>query len=744
MIPIRCLSVFLVAVLAWTAQVFALTDTLEELIQEKGIIMLDLAARYPDAEAVILLYEEDVDQSRIINPVYISRHVVVKILKESAVEKFRTVKLPFYEEVKVVDMEARTINDGNIIKVKDIPERKPELEGQDADFIYAFEQRNTMFAVRSVEVNENPNAGDLLKISDNPVFHKKGAEVWRIRQIDFPEVRVGSVLEYFYRIEQKRIVLYERFFFQQEYPVLKSILSMHNAKLLRFAYEINNFTTKPEISFEPRFTNLESQYNNQIRTAMRTIDVTDRPENWQFYGHQFFQIQMDTLDAYPAWVPFAPPYGDVAPRADAFLREAVNLWQKSPQDIRIRTESFSPNWNFPVYRLSQSTIIDARRCRRAKDAIAEAIKDAASPEEKVAAAVRWTRENIKDNGELGKWDSYFWGCLPKDPDVVLRDGAGNAAEIVAFLVNALQLNDLWAYPAYAKTRDHGELLNKVFMEAQFDVPLVALEVGPRRFKFWQASTDIPLPVDHLDWSLEGVRVLINTSGENDITYRMDNLPVSPSTDSRSVINATLTLGQDGSVAGKLTQDLTGHLGAGLRHKLFVAPADQRGNIWEKSLTGTFSGIALQGQPSLDDPALFNSKYTATADVALEKVCSAVDGGLALNATMVTDPFSVWLSGEERELDVRFPFLAEFSCDIELKVPAGYALPDSLPEPLELRTKGLYYQRILAKKGGDTLLLKREFKMDEPALPVRNYNRRYASIFANIQKADAEKIILKKQ
>jgi Domain of Unknown Function with PDB structure (DUF3857) len=743
MILVRRLFFILAALSALGAQAFALTDTLEELIQEKSIIMPDLAARYPDAEAVIILDEKIIDQSRVINPVYIERHVVVKILKESAVEKFRTVKLPFYSEVKIVDFEARTINDGSLIKVRDIPERKVDLEGQDAGFIYPCEQRTTMYALRSVEVSSNPNAGDLLKISENPVFHKKKAEVWRIRQIDFPEVRVGSVLEYYYRIEQKRVVLYDRYFFQKMYPVLKASYIMRNAKLMRFLYKYNNFTTKPTIVFEPRFTNLESQYNNELRTAMRTIDVTSKPENWQFYGHHFISLQMDTLDAYPDNIPFGPVYNDYSPRVDVFLREAVNLWRKEEKDVRVRTEMFSPNWNYPANRLRKSTVMHERRARKSKEQIADVIKDAATPEEKVAAAVKWTRENIKDNGELRQWDNYFWGCLAKAPDEVLRDGTGNAAEIAAFLVNALQLNDLWVYPAYGKSRGNGKFLTDVFIETQFDIPLVALEVRSRKYKFWQASSDVAMPVDYVDYNLEGTKVLLNLSDADEISSKVEQLPASISENNRSVINAVMTLGGDGSVKGSLTQDLTGHMSTKLRREMVKVSEDQRVGAWEQSLSGKFTGVSTSGAPSIGDPSALSPKYSVSADVSLAGVSRSVDGGLAVKAGVLTDPFSSALSGEPREMAVTFPFMGEFSSDIEIKVPAGYALPDSLPAPAELKTRGLYYQRILAKKGGDTLLIKREFKLSMPVMPARSYNRRYGRIFADIQKMDAEEIVLPK-
>lgn len=740
MFAVRALLTILIVLVSFGSQGYALTGSLDELISQKGIIMPDLEARYPDAEAVIILDEKEIEQSRIINPVYIYRHVVVKIMKQSAVEKFRTVKVPYYQEVKISDFEARTINDGSIIKVRDFPERKPDLEGLDKGFIFPLEQGTTLFALRKEELNTNPGAGDLLKMNPNPVFYKKREDVWRIRQIDFPEVRVGSVIEYSYKIEQKRVVLYDRFLFQRQYPILKASYTMRNAKMLRFNYETNYFTSRPHRVFEPRFTNLESQNNIKVRTAMRTIDVSSNPDTWQLYGHYFLELKMDTVDAYPAGLPFAPPYPDICPRIDVFLREAVNLRQKGQNDFRVRTEGFASNWNFPIYRLSQKSLFDERQSRRAKEAVGEVIIGAEKPEDKVTAAVGWARGKYKDNRDIRNWDSFFWCWEARNPGRMLNETETNAADVAAFLVAALSWSDLAVYPGYGKTRARGKLLQRVCCETQFDTPLLALELASKRYKFWQPVNDIAMPADYIDYSLEGTTVMINTSLEGDVSFELKELPFLDADKSRSSLNASLSLGEDGTASGKLSLSSTGHLNAAVRRRLIDG---QGGDKWLELISGPSAGVSIDGSPEMDDPAAYTEKYNIAAGISIDRACRTVEGGLALKACLLTDPFSSPLTGEGRRFEVEFPHKAQFSYDIEIAVPGGYSLPDTLPKPVQLKSRAVTYSRIIAKTGEGTLLIKREFTVKQPVLQVRSYNRRYSKIFDKIQKADATEIVLPK-
>jgi hypothetical protein len=739
----RFLVLIVAALTVLGSKAYGLTKNLEELITEKGIVMPDLAARYPDAEAVIILDEKDIEQSRIVNPVYIARHVVIKIMKESAIEKFRTIKVPYYREVSFTDFQARTINGAQITDVKDIANRDVDLLGADKGFIFPLEQANTMYALRKEELNTEQAAGDLLKISDNPVIHDKGAAAFRIRQIDFPDVKVGSVIEYYYRIESKRFVLYDRYFFMQEYPVLKASYIMHNSKMLRFSYEPTNFVSKPTMVMENRFTNLENQYNTNVRTNLRTIDVSDNPDKWQFFGHVYFQLAMDTLAAYPTGTPFTPPYRDLTERIDVFLREGINLIQRGDNDYRTRAQSFSPSWNFVVHRMTVNYMVNERVARQAKTEIAKAIANASTPEEKVSAAVAWARQNIKDNGEMKSWDGYYWGSKPKMPDDLLRNKVGNADDINFFLVSALQLNGVPVYPAYTKSRERGLFLMKVISETQFDTPLIALETGSRRFKFWQPVSEVPLPADYVDASLGGTMVFVNQSGVEDVTFINTELPILPAESSVSQVKGTLTLGADGSMTGKVEQQVNGHLNATLRKKLSSTAEQERTAAWLSTLGGKFAGTGT-ATAQIGDLATAAGELKVSADVTLKGVAQATDKGLTVNAALINDPYCSLMPGEPRTLPVDFPYPADFQSTLEIAVPAGYAMPDSVPIPIELRTKGLYYNLVIAKQGPGTLLIKREFKMGEQGLPERIYNTRYVNILKQIHEADNRVILLKKK
>ncbi len=115
----------------------------------------------------------------------------------------------------------------------------------------------------------------------------------------------------------------------------------------------------------------------------------------------------------------------------------------------------------------------------------------------------------------------------------------------------------------------------------------------------------------------------------------------------------------------------------------------------------------------------------------------------MKAAVITDEYSPELSGENREYGLLLPHTADYKTSLEITVPAGYALPDSLPEPVELKTRGFYYNRIVAKQGPNTLLIKRDFNMGNLETSVRIYNRRFASILKQVHEADNLELVLKK-
>ncbi len=740
-----CSAVLLLAALFLSAaSVFALSSSLDDLLTSEEIIMpADLEQRYAGADAVIVLDRKEVDQQRSIDPVYIRRHVAVKVMNEQGVRKFSTVKVPYYREIKVNDFKAQVIRGSQVIAVNNIVNREVDRQGADKDFVYPLTIGCNVFFLRPIEVAYSRTSTDLLKLTYTDVFHKQQDKAWRIRQIDFPDLQVGDIIEYEYQFEDKRAQIYNRFYFEREYPALKLRHITMSARMLKFDYQVNNFKRKPTTVFEPRFTNLEEHDNIRIRNALRTFDINN-PDSWQFYGHQYFDVSLDTVAPLAANVPLAPPAASSAARIDILLSDIYNVWFANDTDARVRKEYFSPNWKFVFKRLSDRNLPNEGNCRNSIRAISKVIASANSPEEKVNAAVAWARENLKCVNELDKWESYYCSSKAKSADNLLRNKVGNRDDIAQFLVAALWFNNLPVFPFYTQSRDKGPVLKDVPIETQFDRTMLALEISRRRFKFWQPTLDVPMPADYIDYNYEGQMGYVNQSDEEDVIVETSQIKPSDASGHVCKLDGELELAADGTLSGTLSSSFNGHYAAGIKRKLLIEQA-AAADAWGAMLSGTWESLAVQGEPSLSGVQEPVATVTVGGNVSISGVGSAQGDGLLLKTAIVTDPFSSVLTGEEREQPVVFPHAGDVQSSIEITIPAGYALPDTMPEPVELKTRGFYYTRVVARQADNKLLIKRDFAVDgKLGISTRMYNRRYAPLYKQIQEADAVELLLVKK
>lgn len=721
----------------------ALSDNLDALIADNEIVMpADMDQRYAGADAVILLDRKEVDQGRTIDPVYVRRHTAVKIMTDEGVSRFSTIKIPYYREVKVNDIKAQIIRGSQTVEVNNIVNRDVDLENMDPEFVFPTAMGNNVFFLRPEEVADSRTSTDLLKLTTTEGFHKQGAEAWRIRQIDFPALRPGDVIEYEYQLEDKRAQIYGCYYFEREYPALKLQLVMKNARMMRFNYQLNNFTRRPQTLFEPRFNNLEEHDNMRIRNALRTVDLNN-PDSWQFHGHQYFEVTMDTVDAFPADLPLGPTYDGAAARVDFLLADIFNIWYAGDNDARVRKEYFSPSWNFVFNRINEHNLVDEGRSRRTIQEISKVIASASSPEAKVSAAVAWARENLKCNNELERWQGYYWSSKAESPDKVLGENVGNRDDIAHFLVSALWFNNLQVFPFYTKSRQRGELIKNVPIETQFDNTFIALEVSRRRFQIWQPVVDVPMPPEYIDCEYEGQVGFVNQSDKDDISVENADVPVTEASANICRIEGALDLAGDGTLSGTLNHTLNGHVTAKLKRNLLVRQQDPAA-AWAELLNSRWDGVTVTGAPQMSDPNEYSGQMTVSGNVSISGAAMAAGDGLVLKSSLVTDPYSIQLDGSERDVAVIYPHTGDFQSSIEINIPAGYALPDSMPEPVELKTRGFTYTRVVARQTDNKLMIKRDFTIDgDLTVAARVYNRRYAPLYKQVQEADTVELQLKK-
>ena len=284
--------------------------------------------------------------------------------------------------------------------------------------------------------------------------------------------------------------------------------------------------------------------------------------------------------------------------------------------------------------------------------------------------------------------------------------AGNSDDITHFVVSALWFNNLPVFPFYTKSREKGTLIKNLALETQFDQTLLALETSSRRYKYWQPTLDIPMPANYIACRFEGQQGFVNLSDEEDVNVESGEVPVSSATENVNRIEATLQLAADGSLSGTINNTLKGHFAAGMKRKLLVEKLDPT-QAWTAMLNGTWDQITVEGQPQVSGAEDLQASMSAAGTVKITGVASTADG-LVLKSAVATDPYSPDLGGEERDVAVVYPHTADVQTQITITIPAGYALPDVLPEPVELKTRGIFYNRVVARQSDNTLLIKRDF------------------------------------
>jgi len=154
-------------------------------------------------------------------------------------------------------------------------------------------------------------------------------------------------------------------------------------------------------------------------------------------------------------------------------------------------------------------------------------------------------------------------------------------------------------------------------------------------------------------------------------------------------------------------------------------------------------VQVNGPLQINGLDQVSDNITVDAEVTISALASQTAEGMVMKAAVITDEYSSKLSGERREYGLMFPHTVDYRTSLEITIPTGYTLPDSLPEPVELKTRGFYYNRVVAKENPNTLLIKRDFRMGYLEMPVRTYNRTFDSIFKQVHEADNLELVLKK-
>lgn len=466
-------------------------------------------------------------------------------------------------------------------------------------------------------------------------LEKSSGQVMQLK-FAFPEVQVGSVIEYRYLISKKNFFELPEWYFQQEIPVLWSELSVTIPSLLEYITLING--TPPQ---ERAPTSEREQVLNIPDAIVSTVSYYQknmpalRPDGYittmaDYYSRIRFQLQASRLNGY--------------------REEVFSSWEKTAKEL-INHEFFGKKY-------LRKAGLDAALAE-----LSPQLLGITKPEEQLQKIHQFVTHHMA-------WNGYHRFLVDEPLDKVFVRKLGSSAELNLLLCGLLNAYNITAHPMLLSTREHGQVFQDYPLIDQFNSVIVQAQVGEKT-----VLLDATHPYLAPGWVREDA---LNNSG-----WVVD--PKNPRWDdilpgkSSSTYSFNLLLDETGQLNGKMSRAQDGYEAAKSREKLKDEKAQ---NTKDKKATLPLAEIAQYDSIQVRDLDELNKTLITTARIKLPESLS-INGELAYFSPVLVpffaeNPFKV----TNRAYPVDIPYPLSQRQILNLSIPEKFKL-EELPQTVNL-------------------------------------------------------------
>ncbi|HET7871265.1 MAG TPA: DUF3857 domain-containing protein [Terriglobales bacterium] len=605
----------------------------------------------PGAPAIVLYRQVDRDDTGLTAHEY--NYVRIKILTEEG-RKHADVEIPFFKEdgMNVANLKARTIEpDGTIIN----------FEGK------AFEKS---------------------------IAKARGLK-YMAKTFTFPNVQVGSVLEYYYTLD-----LPERYVFDSHWILSQDLFTKH-AK----------FSLKPYTS---------SYIQVGVRWTWQGLPPGSG-EPRQANDH-LVRLEVNNVPAFRT-EDYMPPENELKARVDFtytdedFETDPAKFWKKKGKKLNDRVESF----------------VGKRKAM--EEAVAQIVSPSDTPEVKVrkiydkVQSIRNTSYEVQRSEQERKRDKEK---PVSNVEELWKKGYGNGVQLTWLFLALVRAAGIEAYPVMASDR-RNYFFHPNTMDAQkLNSNVVLVKLGEKELYFDPGAAFTPFGL--LEWSETGVRALrLDKDGG---TWVQTMTPEASA--SRVERRADFTLSTSGDLEGKVTITFIG-LEAMQRR------VEQR-NEDETARKKFLEEQAKEYIPAASEVDLVNKPdWTSSSAPLIAEYNIKIPGWAAGAGRRALFPMGVFSATEKRVFDhtervhpIYFEFPFERIDDITVTLPQGWQI-SSVPQEANLANNVLGYWA-KAEKAKDSMHLTRKLHIGLILLDSKNYPA-LRDFFHSVRQGDEQQIVL---
>ena len=485
------------------------------------------------------------------------------------------------------------------------------------------------------------------KLKNDAVFKEKQDANIDITKATMPNVKVGSVIEFTYKVRSDFIFNFQDWEFQSTIPTVWSEYRARIPEYFNYEKLMQGYITL--VVNEKTQTPATITLVSKERTGERTTQTTFNTDKIDFQEYRFRWAAKD-VPAFKA-EPFITTSKDYISKINfelAFTQypnQPIKRYMGSWEDIN-KQYAESPEF---VGEVTGNGFL--------KRTVEEITAGITTPEDRINAITNYIKKNVA-------WDGTSRKFISKPLKKVLDDKKGSSAEINLLLASMLEKADIKVSPVLLSTRDHGFVRETTPISSQFNYVICLAVVGEKSFLL--DATEKLLSTGMLpERCLNGSGFVISKEG-----YQWVKLQTT--TKSRTVVNADLTLSGSGELKGKLQIDRGGYDALASRKRYHSKEESEYVKDFFGSRAWEISKTEIGNAKDINQP------LKETYDLVVTEHVVSTPEALYFNPVLLNriedNPFK--LEAREYPVDYSSPFERIYMSRIS--IPEGYVV-DELPQ-----------------------------------------------------------------
>lgn len=537
--------------------------------------------------------------------------------------------------------------------------------------------------------------GSIIELKKDAIFDreliKAGRFKLKAKSFALPGIEPGAIIEYRWREVYDYITNYVKMDLQRDIPT----------QLVRYYLKPNPFVLQP----------------------MKTITFQGNPPPFAKDKDGFYRIELKNMPAFRE-EPHMPP------------EDQVKTWMLVyyGPDIRKAPADYWKDEGKRIYELRKSEMKINDDIRRAA---AEAVGDAATPEQKLERIFNYCRtkiKNISDDASGLTSDQLEKLKDNRSPADTLKRGYGSGPDI-NFLFAAMATAAGFE-ARYAKIGDRSRkffdpnFLDDYFLRAYN----IAVKMG-NDWKFFDPGSGY-IPFGMLRWQEEGLQALVTDPKEPVFVAT----PLSPAQKSSRKRTARLKLSEDGTLEGEVRLEYTGHLAVEMKEDYDDESPEQREKMVSNSAKGQWGGEVsdIKIESATDPIKPFITSYR----ISIPGYAERTGKRLFLQPAFFQKNTGAMFPSSTRQHDIYFHFPWSEEDEVVIELPAGFALDNAeSPPSIGFGNAGDYKVSLGVTPDMKELHYKRNFHFSMLMIPKASYSQ-LKRVFDAVHESDNHAITLK--